>query len=681
MPYQNNNKRLNPEAVSDLKLIPQASPVNKEIKHQLDTSQAQQASQIAEGLVRLGKGLQDIDTPLRDMAKEAVVMTNAELAKDENRKEWATFSRSVQGVAKFNPYIKDEFKRSIGNDASNAAITKIISQPNVEKMPEEQFTKLLADTQAELTQSLKESGLNSDQAAPLLLKYKNVSEQALSNYKIKNAQYTYDTALIKFTANGSKDLAQAVYTAPESAKLTAVNQSINNTLKFMNDNGVYKDDQAKAVLGMIQDFTVNNPDLADSAVLEQAAKNVKINGQDISELIPNFGIQIHQTIRQAKRAAFEDKKLEWDEHKFDLEISTTNAMTDFFNWWKTNPNASGSDLYSKGLEYTTQYGVEENGLQFINYIQGLKSNYQNIMHRESDPTVLTELQYKAALGYLTGNDVANSLSSLSGQDAMNFMSYINREKTQEVSDFERKAKQLDKDYLDKNGAYYKEIKRIPNASTEIKQAVSQIREDLQTGKCTPQEANDALYKLKKTYERKANTQQQVTGNLSKLLDGGYRRSQSINEKKEATYQAAESFRKLGMIRNAQGAPQQDLYIASMPADYRPYSRGKHIGYDLGGAQKGKALYPPAEGQIVGLGTNNSMGNFVIMRSAKTGNYCLIMHLNDFNGLKKGQQINRNTVIGHVGSTGSVENKAAGSLHVEFWDKDLQWISATKFLKG
>ena len=46
----------------------------------------------------------------------------------------------------------------------------------------------------------------------------------------------------------------------------------------------------------------------------------------------------------------------------------------------------------------------------------------------------------------------------------------------------------------------------------------------------------------------------------------------------------------------------------------------------------------------------------------------------------GQRVDTKNPIGHIGNTGAVENKAKGSLHVEFYDKNKQWITAYQFLE-
>lgn len=64
-----------------------------------------------------------------------------------------------------------------------------------------------------------------------------------------------------------------------------------------------------------------------------------------------------------------------------------------------------------------------------------------------------------------------------------------------------------------------------------------------------------------------------------------------------------------------------------------------------------------------------MGNYALFQD-KRGKYVLYMHLNT--PVSKGN-INRNQILGYIGNTGRVSNKNLGSLHVEFWDKDLHVV--------
>ena len=58
MVYQNNNNRVNPDAVVDARIAPVATPTNQEIRYR-DSSQdkARQTAAMAEGLASLGQGV------------------------------------------------------------------------------------------------------------------------------------------------------------------------------------------------------------------------------------------------------------------------------------------------------------------------------------------------------------------------------------------------------------------------------------------------------------------------------------------------------------------------------------------------------------------------------------------------------------------------------------------------
>ena len=56
-----------------------------------------------------------------------------------------------------------------------------------------------------------------------------------------------------------------------------------------------------------------------------------------------------------------------------------------------------------------------------------------------------------------------------------------------------------------------------------------------------------------------------------------------------------------------------------------------------------------------------------------------MHLQDKGLPQLGQPVDTKHPIGKIGNTGAVTNKAAGSLHVEFYDHNQQWITAAQFM--
>ena len=163
MPYQNNNNRVKSDFVEDLTLNPQAAPVDKLIKYQPDLAEASRTRANAEALVKIGQGIIDYDIHLQKAAQESALVAYEKTEAINNKKEWERVSKNVEGMAKFNPYIKDSYKRLVAQDIYRSSVLKINSNPNLSKMSESEFYQFINDTKQEMLKAANLEGISEEE--------------------------------------------------------------------------------------------------------------------------------------------------------------------------------------------------------------------------------------------------------------------------------------------------------------------------------------------------------------------------------------------------------------------------------------------------------------------------------------------------------------------------------------
>lgn len=88
-----------------------------------------------------------------------------------------------------------------------------------------------------------------------------------------------------------------------------------------------------------------------------------------------------------------------------------------------------------------------------------------------------------------------------------------------------------------------------------------------------------------------------------------------------------------------------------------WAAGWHTGIDLVGNEK---IYSSCSGIVSDAGTDKSYGNYIVIKNDKDGKYHWFAHLSKIN-VKKGNRVERSSVIGIMGNTG---NSTGKHLHFE-----------------
>lgn len=676
--YQNNNNRIVPDEVKNTTLQPQASPVDKLIKYQPDLTEVNKTKANMDALIQLGKGVISYDSILQKHAQNTAIDAYEKTEAVNNKKEWADVSKNIKGMAKFNPYLKDSYRNLVAQDIYRTGVLKINSNPNLHKMSNTEFDNFIQQTKNEMAEAFTEAHLNPKHYADLLEKFSQNCYQTSVAYVQKNSEYNYKNTL---TIQGNDLAFQAganTYNLPtDLEKSQALINTINQKVEECVALGIPKDDIANSVISTgLQSYIVENADTISTAALEAALQHVEIDGTPIKDIVPNFNFTLHQMIRQAKRASYEDRKADYDNEKLTLKINSDMATKDFFSWFKNNQNASPDEIQAQALALIDQYEIDEDGIGFLQNVAHTKGLMTSLKQVTSDSSVLTELGRKAALGTLTGEEVANAVNNgtLSWEDGLKFSDRINREAAQNVKQLEHDFNDFNKQ-LDKSGIYGQSLRGSKELQT-LKDAANQIIVDVDTGELTPDKAKEKLNELKRKAAAIHKIKTNRNKNVSLLTNANY-----INNQPLPTYSfgtASDAFKNLGYIRGGFGQRIAGNITSGINPNRTIDGVTKpHRGYDLG-AKEGTAIKNcNMQGKVVDSGYEKTMGNYVIIQY-ENGTFARFLHLKYSTTNMKGQTILPNQGIGFVGNTG---HSTGAHLHVDFWNKNYELINVETFAKG
>ena len=678
MPYQNNNNRINPDAVRNTTLQPQASPVDKLVRYQPNLTDANRSKANADALAKLGQGLMDYDIYLREQANDSALVAYEKTEAVNNKKEWSEVSKNVEGMAKFNPYIKDSYRTLVAQDIYRSSVLKINSNPNLHKMSEEEFNTFIDNTKQEMFTAFKESKIDPRQYASFVERFSRDCYNTSEVYTVKNSEYTYKNSLIKQGSDLAFNLGANTYQATtESGKLEAITETINSKIAECLEAGIPKDDIAKEVLGVgLQSYIVENADTLSTQALETAVRNISIDGTPLREIIPNYSYEIHKIIRTAKRANYEDRKADYDDEQLTLKINTDAATRDFFSWFKNNQNASPAEIQQQALGFINKYNIDENGMTFLHSVASTKSLMTQLKEVEADPTVLNELGRKAALGTLTGQDVEKALldQSIGWKEGLQFIDRLDRQAKAEVKEFDSSAKDFDTK-MKKEGIYGKTL-RNTKEYTDLLNKRNQITMDLDNGKITAEQARKQIADLDRIANSIRLMRQNKNKNVSLLLNANYIKAQSYPTYSFGT--ASNAFKNLGFIRGGYGQRIQGNITSGINPNRQINGRlSPHRGYDIG-AREGTAIRNcNMTGQVVAAGYENAMGNYVIIQY-ENGSYARFMHMKNNTASLRGKHLLPNQQFAYVGNTGY---STGSHLHVDFWNRNMELINVETFAKG
>lgn len=692
----NRKQRITPDSITDNQIKPVATPVNKLQTFRPDLSEAQKSKQTYEGLAAFGKGVLDLSVTYKKQAQEHMLAYYAQ-TEEKNRNDWAEVSKNIKGMAKFNPYNKDAYKQIQSAEIFRAGLMEMEAIPEIEKKTPEEFDMLMQQNQANVITKLKELGIEERNYQEYLFDYDNKLNNLKHNFVTRNAEYEYGLYKNKLAGTYGHQYFQALRDNTDG--VNAITTVTNYAVQAMNSTGVPSDTQAEVVMNALKQGIAIDPAKFKSSDIVLAFNDYKINGKTMNELIPDFEIKVRTMVREAKLAELNDQKIEYETKEFNYQLARDNAITEAMNMLSSGETLSPAQQQEYFMNLAQNYGLDgSNTIRLFKDIAEGRKTIADLKNIPSDPEIRVNLAAGVVSGDTTREDIVNAMGNgtLSYNDGLQLFQTMETEakkkQTLQQKQVDEHVKRATADYI-KGTADIKPILKRPEAQQAFHNEMMALRGQFEEGKITYEQFNNELYALKQDCE-KAQARLQKTRTFKQyqpVIDKVAGKSNITDRqwRQVNTHKSTLAFKRMGFVHTEEGYRDTNVSIASAPQERRLLSLSDgtlvnrpHTGYDLTGGnyKMGRALYAPMEGRVVGVyqGNNNGAGNIVILR-CENGKYVKLMHLQSAGLPEIGSLCDTSTVIGHIGNTGDVKNKKTGSLHIEFYDKEGNWIPAYKFM--
>ena len=715
MPYQNNNNRIVPKEALNTRLNPVSSPTNQEIKYQVDLSKARKTAQTSDALMRLGQGVLDVDYLLDRKAQDDIIAAEYETeAQGGNKKEWADVSRNVRGMAKFNPYNKEAFRRLQANDIYREALIELSTYPDLEKLDPEKFYQIKQDKAAKMFQSFKETGLSPKDYASVLMTWDENVKKIEMKYASDHAEFDFNQLIIKETSDGTTELeAELMNVEDDAMKPSIFRQVIDKRIHHLDtETGIVAPaTQAKVVMSIIKNYIARNVSQIDDTEVLAAVTDLTLgNGKKLNEVIPNYDIAIKDLLSQAREANLRQMKLEVETKDFQQQQLVKDVMSDFMQQTMDGKLRSPDEVQNYAKAMCEKYGLD--GINSMKMFQELATGrklWTDLADVETDPRVGAYLGMKVIQGTATYDEIASAIGNgtLNYKDGYQMMQnmHTREQKIQNETDklVQKHLKDVDEEFLKGSHSGDKDISAVlldPDDQQAFAAEVQALANQYEQTK-DYKTFNNNLALLKSSYKQAI--KEMESGQLVRGMAKGYENLKATPQISDAQWarmdinKSTQALRQMGLVRtNLMNNKDMDVTVASAPQKSRKitvtdakgntYTKNtRHTGYDLKSPNlyMGKKIHPPMNNcVVVGVLTeeqNRGMGNMVLLK-CPNGKFIKYMHLQKADLPSLGTVLGKESIVGHMGNSGDVGSKAVGSLHVEFYDANHQWITAWEFMK-
>lgn len=650
--------RVTPDVARNFNLSPAASVVDKQGKYNPQLEDAAKLKATADGLVKLAKGLSDVDALMQRQARDNALQEYATKTGDETKKKWADVSHNIKGMAKFNPYNEDAYNALVCNDIGKKYINDLYADPELKYRDPQEVDNMINNLQTDMIAEFGKTGLAQRYYAKSLLDFKKHSDNLV-------LKHTSEHAEVKMQRTDNQ-----ISTSYSNVLLEGGEAEFTNTLDtvVLEGKGLGRslEGNANNVINTVRKAVATNPSKYSTAFVLGQLRDYKIDGKTLTEIVPALEDNVLKMMREVKTAEYQDLKIQLEHDNLQGQLAINDATNEWCDWLNQNPHASQKEKETQFNLLVDKYELHRFQIGFANGISGYQSDLFSLTDVKTDPEVFEELRNKANQGELSVEDMNSNTRYLSNAA----WKQLNEQITKDTSStIQYHTKQFNELYLKDDSP----TRLRGNLYNKAKVDLNNLNEELNNKLITPAEYKRRLNLMEDEIKHQQNRDKNMAQNVKILSDATYRNSLRLAPETEAKAEA--NFSKFGMIRNSDGVPRQNVDVLSMPAQNRD---GRiHVGYDINNVAIGQPIYPPKglSGTVVCIDSNATMGNYIILK-LKNNKYCLIQHLNDFAGLKYNDKFGGNDVIGHVGNTGRAASN--GSLHIEFWDKNCQWINTTQF---
>lgn len=670
-----NNSRVTPDAVQNYNLNPAASVVDKQGKYTPQLEESAKLKQTADGLAKLAKGINDVLPVMAAQANENAIEAVAK-TEDKNRKDWAEVSKSINGMAKFNPYNKEAYKtlrakanmeEGIYELAKLEALGADLEYGEFEAQRQQILNKTIQNMNAE--------GLQAKHTAGYLTKLQNQSFKLKDDFVTKKAAQDYQILQNQMVSSASKDIATLTYDNPNGF-LGGWNDAIKNLETTANSIGMDNPKQYELVQRTINQYLIDNIDDVDAEEFMIAVGQTKINGKSLSDFDPNYATTMKQLLLKAKSAKYESDSLDLNIEKLRLEKASLAANAEIFSVL-ADPTKSDAEKKQKAMEIIEANGMEAVGFNFLQKVVNDKQTLLNLNTTQTNPEVYENLMRRFITGELTQDDILTAVDNkqLGASDASSLFKSLQSDAQQSYSEQLSALKEL---YLDANPA-------IELGDTQKRDLTKAVYDTISDKELTKAEKAQALMRIKGVAEH---MQEQKEVNESKdprkLLTASYMQTQKAHD--QNAQEAQRYLAQMGLFKNQMGWRDSNIKVSSPMQSSRTVTGtdGKtvtreHKGTDIS-TYTGRAIYAPKTGEVIASGYEKSMGNYVLFK-CQNGGYIKLMHLQAANLPKAGTHIIEGSRLAHVGNTGFVNTKDSGVLHIECFDKRMRLVDPKQFIKG
>lgn len=670
-----NNSRVTPDAVQNYNLNPAASVVDKQSKYTPQLEESAKLKQTADGLAKLAKGINDVLPVMAAQANENAIEAVAK-TEDKNRKDWAEVSKSINGMAKFNPYNKEAYKtlrakanmeEGIYELAKLEALGADLEYGEFEAQRQQILNKTIQNMNAE--------GLQAKHTAGYLTKLQNQSFKLKDDFVTKKAAQDYQILQNQMVSSASKDIATLTYDNPNGF-LGGWNDAIKNLETTANSIGMDNPKQYELVQRTINQYLIDNIDDVDAEEFMIAVGQTKINGKSLSDFDPNYATTMKQLLLKAKSAKYESDSLDLNIEKLRLEKASLAAHAEIFSVL-ADPTKSDAEKKQKAMEIIEANGMEAVGFNFLQKVVNDKQTLLNLNTTQTNPEVYENLMRRFITGELTQDDILTAVDNkqLGAADASSLFKSLQSDAQQSYSEQLSALKEL---YLDANPA-------IELGDTQKRDLTKAVYDTISDKELTKAEKAQALMRIKGVAEH---MQEQKEVNESKdprkLLTASYMQTQKAHD--QNAQEAQRYLAQMGLFKNQMGWRDSNIKVSSPMQSSRTVTGtdGKtvtreHKGTDVS-TYTGRAIYAPKTGEVIASGYEKSMGNYVLFK-CQNGGYIKLMHLQAANLPKAGTHIIEGSRLAHVGNTGFVNTKDSGVLHIECFDKRMRLVDPKQFIKG
>ena len=396
--------RVTPDVARNFNLSPAASIVDKQGKYNPQLEDAAKLKATADDLVKLAKGLSDVDALMQRQARDNALQEYATKTGDETKKKWADVSHNIKGMAKFNPYNEDAYNALVCNDIGKKYINDLYANPELKYRDPQEVDNMINNLQTDMIAEFGKTGLAQRYYAKSLLDFKKHSDALV-------LKHTSEHAEVKMQRTDNQ-----ISTSYSNVLLEGGEAEFSNTLDtvVLEGNGLGRtvEGNANNVLNTVQKAIIAEPSKFSSAFVLGQLKTYKVNGKPLTEIVPNLEGQVLKMVREAKQADLNDRKLTYESEQFDLQLKRNDIATEWVDLLRSGKELSPKEQQQWAIQMSQKYGLDGiNSLKLFKDIADGRTTFTDLKSIPSDPETLLDLQAGIFIGETTNVSIYDAIEA------------------------------------------------------------------------------------------------------------------------------------------------------------------------------------------------------------------------------------------------------------------------------